>query len=504
VGAALALYLLTFILCFDHSRWYRRGLFTALMTVAIGVVCYLLYEGNSASLTYQVAGYLTLLFTACMVCHGELYRLKPAPVHLTRYFLSIAAGGAVGGLFVALVAPYIFSQYLELHVGVWSLAYVVGVVAYVRRSRTLALAPFLGLVLVALVVPALQVKHPEGWLDWLRLYGREIQIFFLHYWREAVALVIVFALCMGDRRRGWSREWQPRQAGFPLLLSFGLGVVLVLQAVRQDSAALAGGRNFYGTLHVFEYNAHEPRAHYHLLRHGGTTHGLQFVAQPQSTWPTSYYGRSSGVGLAIKHLPEDRPRRIGLVGLGTGTLLAYGRPGDIFRIYEINPAVERIARSHFTYLEDTEAQVELVLGDARLSMENELARGEPQQFDLLVLDAFSSDAIPVHLLTREAMVDYVQHLAPGGVIALHISNRYLDLRPVVAYLADDAGLTMAMIQDDPGDEWWSYRTSWVLLAQDPAFLAIQEIADVTDDPKPLEPAVGLWTDDFASLFRILR
>ena len=500
----LALYLLTFILCFDHSRWYHRGFFTALLTLAIGVICYLLHEGNSAPLAYQVSGYTVLLFAACMVCHGELYRLKPAPVHLTRYFLSISAGGALGGIFVALAAPYLFSQYLELHIGVWALAYVVGVVALVRRIRTLAIAPFFGLLLIALVLPALEVQHPEGWLDWLRLYAREQKIFFLNYWKEALALLVAFVLCFGDRRRGWSREWHPRQAGYPLLLSFGLGIVLVMQAGQQDSTALAGGRNFYGTLHVFEYNAHEPRAHYHLLRHGGTTHGLQFLAHPQSTWPTSYYARSSGVGLAVAHLPVERQRRVGVVGLGTGTMLAYGREGDVFRLYEINPAVERIARSHFTYLADSQARVDLVMGDARLSMENELARGEAQQFDLLVLDAFSSDAIPVHLLTREALAIYLQHLAPGGVVAVHISNRYLDLQPVIAHLADDAGLAMAVIQDDPGDEWWSYRTTWVLLAPDRAFLAAEAIADVTDDPKPREPDVGLWTDEYASLFSILR
>jgi hypothetical protein len=502
--APLALYLLSFILCFDHPRWYRRGTFTVIVTLSIGVVCHLLYQGNSAPLSQQVIGYTVLLFAACMVCHGELYRLKPAPVHLTRYFLSIAAGGAVGGLFVGLAAPYWFSQYLELHIGLWALAYVIGVVALLRQSRSLVFAPLLGLALVALALPALEVEHPEGVWSWVKLYWREIKIFFLEYWREAVGVLIVFLLCVGDVRRGWSRGWRPRQAGFTLLLSFGLGIVLVLHAAKQDSTALAGGRNFYGTLHVFEYSRDLPRAHYHLLRHGGTTHGLQFVEYPQAMWPTSYYARSSGVGLAVQQLPEDRPRRIGLVGLGTGTLLAYGREGDVFHVYEINPAVERIARSHFTYLESTPARVELVMGDARLSMEQELARGEPQQFDLLALDAFSSDAIPVHLLTREALALYLQHLKPEGLIAVHISNRYLDLRPVLALLADNAGLAMAVIQDDPSDDWWLYRTTWVLLARDPTALAGEAIADVTDDPRPLEPQVGLWTDEYASLFRILR
>lgn len=502
--APLALYLLSFILCFDHARWYRRGFFAGLMTLAVGVVCYLLFEGNGAPLEQQVVGYMVLLFAACMVCHGELYRLKPAPVHLTRYFLFIAAGGAFGGVFVGVVAPYLFNQYLELHVGLWLLAYATGLVALLHRARALVFGPMAGLVLVALVVPALQVEYPEGVADWFRLYGRELHLFWLNYWPEILGLIAVFALCVGDWRRGWSREWYPRQGGFTLLLSFGLGVVLVIQAAKQDRDALAGVRNFYGTLHVFEYNTDEPRAHYYLLRHGGTTHGLQFSAHPQATWPSSYYANTSGVGLAVQHLPADRPRRIGVVGLGTGSMAAYGREGDLIRFYDINPAVERIARDHFTYLENSPAEIEVVLGDARLSMERELERGEAQQYDLLVLDAFSSDAIPVHLLTREAFAVYLAHLAPGGVIAVHISNRYLDLRPVVQRLAEHTGLAMAVIQDDPGDEWWSYRTTWVLLTADPAFLAAERIAEVTDDPKPVEEDVRLWTDDFASLFPILH
>lgn len=500
----LALYLLSFILCFDHPRWYRRGLFAALTTLAVGVVCHLLFHGNGAPIEQQVTGYCALLFTACMLCHGELYRLKPPPVRLTGYFLSIATGGALGGAFVAVVAPYVFDQYLELHVGLWALAYVAGIVALTRRARALVYGPAAGLLLIVLVVPALQVEHAEGGGDWFRLFGRELHIFFLNFGPEALALAAAFALCAGDWRRGWMREWRPRQGGFTLLLSFALGIVLVLHAVKQDRDALSGGRNFYGTLHVFEYNTEEPRAHYLLLRHGGTTHGLQFVALPQATWPTSYYARSSGLGLAMEQLPADRPRRVGVVGLGTGTMAAYGREGDVYRLYDINPAVERLARLHFTYLQNSAAETEVVLGDARLSMEEELARGEPQQFDLLALDAFSSDAIPVHLLTREALAIYRRHLAPDGVIAVHVSNRYLDLRPVVQRLAEDAGLVMAVIQDDPEDEWWSYRTTWILLTRNAQFLAAEPIADVTDDPKPVKASVGLWTDDYASLFPILK
>lgn len=500
----LSLYLISFILCFDHPRWYRRGFFAGLTTLAVGVVCHLLFRGNAAPLEQQVAGYCVLLFASCMLCHGELYRLKPAPVRLTGYFLSIATGGALGGLFVGVVAPYLFTQYLELHVGLWTLAYAAGVVALVHRARALVFGPMAGLAATALTVPALRVEDAAGWGEWGRLFGEELSRFFAEFGLEALGLAALFILCVGDWRRGWMREWRPRQGGFTLLLSFALGMVLVLHATKQDEHALSAGRNFYGTLHVFEYNAEEPRAHYHLLRHGGTTHGLQFTALPQATWPTSYYARSSGLGRAIGQLPVESEWRIGVVGLGVGTMAAYGRVGDRFRVYEINPAVERLARTHFTYLERSAATVEVVLGDARLSLEDELARAEPQEFDVLALDAFSSDAIPVHLLTREAFEVYLGHLAEGGVIAVHVSNRYLDLRPVVQRLAEDARLHLAVVQDDPEDEWWSYRTTWILLTRDAELLAAEPIAEVTDDPKPVDPLVGLWTDDHASLFPILK
>ncbi|HEX2099328.1 MAG TPA: hypothetical protein VHF69_01625, partial [Candidatus Synoicihabitans sp.] len=200
----LALYLISFILCFDHPRWYRRGLFATLVTLAIGVVCYLLFEGNGAPLEQQVIGYLVLLFTACMLCHGELYRLKPAPAYLTRYFLAIAAGGAAGGLFVGLAAPYLFSQYWELHVGLWSLAYVMGLVALLFQVRAFVYGPLLGLALIGLAVPALSVEYPEGVVDWFRLYGREIEIFVLLFWKEMLAFVLMAALSLGHWRRGWT------------------------------------------------------------------------------------------------------------------------------------------------------------------------------------------------------------------------------------------------------------------------------------------------------------
>ena len=299
-------------------------------------------------------------------------------------------------------------------------------------------------------------------------------------------------------------EWQPRMAGFVMAMSFVLGAIFFLQSRnRGDVPVLSASRNFYGTLKVYDYSADDPERHYHLLLHGATTHGLQFVSEERAMWHTTYYGKTSGVGRALGLLPEGN-RRIGLVGLGTGTLASYGTPGDYLRIYEINPAVEELARSRFTYLQRCPAKVDVVMGDARLSMERELASGQPQRLDLLALDAFSSDAIPVHLLTREAFEIYLRQLKPEGVIAVHVSNRYLNLTPVVEDLAAHFGLEIATIPDDDADEWWVYRTTWILLSKNKALLASDEIRDVAEAAGEEKVARVLWTDDHASLYEILK
>jgi hypothetical protein len=304
------------------------------------------------------------------------------------------------------------------------------------------------------------------------------------------------------RRWQVEREWQPRMGGFVMLAAAGLGAIFVVQwRAGNDPETIRASRNFYGTLRVFDYSSDNPENHYRLLMHGATTHGLQLVARP--TLPTSYYGEHSGVGLAIRQLPADRSRRLGLVGLGTGTLAAYGRAGDYLRIYEINPAVPPLARDPFTFLAGCPAKVDVVMGDARLTMERELAEGRSQQFDLLALDAFSSDAIPVHLLTREAFEVYLRQVRPDGVIAVHISNRYLDLEPVVNELARQFGLKAVSISDDEL-EWWAYSSTWILVTKNQTLLANEAIRDAADELPKGAPATVLWTDDHASLYEILK
>ena len=316
-------------------------------------------------------------------------------------------------------------------------------------------------------------------------------------------MIFIFSVT-NVRRRIFEREWQPRMGGFMMLIVAGVTAVFVMEGTGKDDHVLRASRNFYGTLKVFDYSRDDTEEHYRLLMHGATTHGLQFTSPTKSVLATTYYGPHSGVGLALNHLPRESGRRLGLVGLGTGTLAVLGRAGDYMRIYEINPAVEKLARDPFTHLAHSPAKIDVIMGDARLSMEREIAAGESQQFDLLALDAFSSDAIPVHLLTREAVALYLKHLRPDGVLAVHISNRYLNLEPVVSALTKEFGLSMATISDDDELDWWIYSTTWILVTKNKALLATTEIREATDDPpKKARPTV-LWTDDHAALYEILK
>jgi len=257
-------------------------------------------------------------------------------------------------------------------------------------------------------------------------------------------------------------------------------------------------RNFYGALAVVDDGSPgEPDAVRKLI-HGTINHGQQFLAPDRRRLPTTYYGPNSGVGLAIEHTRRSS-QRVGVIGLGTGTLATYGRPGDYYRIYEINPLVVQIAHSHFHFLEDSQAKVEVALGDARLSLERE----PPQGFDVLAVDAFSGDSIPVHLLTAEAFQVYFRHLAPGGVLAVHVSNRYLDLKPVVRKLADRFGYSAVLVDTEDGEDDGTFGATWVLVTRNRAFLDTPEVAMAASEA-PLRADLPLWTDDYSNLFRILK
>ncbi|MEW6303472.1 MAG: fused MFS/spermidine synthase, partial [Verrucomicrobiota bacterium] len=392
----LSLYLLSFIICFDNPRWYSRLWYGVALVPSIAGVCWVMFLENEASIIWQVVAFAGSMFLCCMVCHGELYSLKPTPKHLTGYYLMISVGGALGGVFVAVIAPLFFKDYYEYHVALM-LCWALAVAVYVTDRAS---------------------KAWRGGPWWL--------------------------------------------CGTFTVATVALAVTLVAETTYGTSKVITRKRNFYGVLAVYEYYKDDPTAHHYLLQHGRITHGLQFTEDLAARWPTSYYGEQTGIGLALRHFPRQENRRIGLVGLGTGTLAVYGKTGDYLRIYDINPDVLEIARNPFTHLRDCLASHDVILGDARLSMEFE----PPQQFDILALDAFSSDAIPVHLLTKESFELYLRHIKPDGVIAVHISNRLLNLEPVLLSLSKEFGLKYAMVEHSEEDEkWWMYSTTWVLLTR---------------------------------------
>lgn len=503
----LSLYLLTFIICFDSPRWYARLPFTLALVLASAGICWALAHGANWPLWKQATVYGGGLFVCCMVLHGELYRLRPDPARLTSFYLMIAAGGALGGCLVAIGAPLFFRDYYELHWGLFACGLLFLVVCMGEATGDLpgrySAAPNAReWRWLACLLPVLAFVGLDRWLSALSIQVQLVpRIYFtglrLGLWLFFLGLVISWIVRQKFRS---FQYWRVLACAWLTLGFAALATDLWLQAGNDDPEIVYKSRNFYGVLTVYERRKNEPLEHYFLLQHGRITHGLQFADPSEAAWPTTYYAPSSGVALGLQAIPS-RPRRIGIVGLGTGTLTAYGEPDDYFRIYEIDPQVVELARSRFTYLGRCPADVDIALGDARLSLERE----SPQQFDLLALDAFSSDSIPVHLLTREAFQLYQRHVKTNGIIAVHISNHFLDLEPVVLNLARQFGYHVANIDfEEQSDQWWLYASSWMLLSRDPRLLDDPEISALALPPKTNALSAPLWTDDFASLFQILK
>jgi MFS family permease/SAM-dependent methyltransferase len=319
---------------------------------------------------------------------------------------------------------------------------------------------------------------------------------FTGYYELGIGLVVLAALaaaCFG--RLGAV----PRYASLAVLL--GVAASAGYDGMRYQRDVLVASRSFYGVLRVKEYGVEGDQSHLRRLVHGAIMHGEQYPHASTRTMLTTYYHQDSGIGAAIRSLGE-RPARVGVIGLGVGTIAAYGRPGDIYRFYEIDARVIRIAQNEFTYLADSKAAIELQLGDARLALEREA----PRSFDVLAVDAFSSDAIPVHLITREALGVYLRHVKHDGIVAFHVSNRFLDLIPVVARLAKEHGAHAMLVRDDPDEEedYRRSRTDWVLVSRDPAALkrpAIGERGAVEPEDRP---GWRTWTDDYSNLIQILK
>ncbi len=425
----LALYLLTFILCFESSGWYRRWLFVPVMILAFaGMAITLTRDHHNQPLWIMLPLYAGGLFVACMVCHGELARAKPHPRHLTAYYLMMSVGGAIGGLFVSLAAPRFFNDLYELPVGIVSTVLVVAWV-FAREGNVLSQAAS----------------------------------------RSSLALAAVLAA----------------------------GLAYAYKDLAEDTRVIV--RNFYAALRVHDAGTGDDVMR--VLTHGTITHGKQFLSAEKRSWPTTYYGEKSGVGLAIetRRIMSGGAIKIGVVGLGVGTLATYGHAGDSVRIYEIDPQVVDLAKKEFFYLTDSKANIEIALGDARLSMENE----RPQQFDVLAIDAFSSDSIPVHLLTLEAFTTYFKHIKAGGLLAVHISNRHLDLQPVLAEATKALKKSVRLIDTEDEEALGTYGATWVLISDADEIFSHEILKAVAEALEP-KRSVGLWTDNFSDVYRILK
>ncbi len=504
----LCLYLLSFILCFEFDRFYSRAVFGPLFAASVGWAALVLFRGFSIPIRLQIVAYSLALFTGCVVCHGELARSRPEPSRLTVFYLMIAAGGAAGGVLVGVVAPLVFHGFWEIHIALF-LSGLLALVALVRddeswlqRGRPWPAAP----VLLAAGALAYSVRNEHLLALVVNRFHRVAASGSGRAALVAAALALAAALWL--LRPVFAVRGRPWFAGGCLVGSLGLLAYVLAADVRGfQQAAISISRNFYGVLTVEVYDQDVPDLYRWELRHGHIAHGFQFQTPEKRDMPTTYYGEGSGIGLALLHHPRRAagPLRVGVIGLGVGTLAAYGRPGDTMRFYDINPEVVRLsgpAGELFSYVRDCRAKVDVVLGDARLSLERELARGAPQNFDVLAVDAFTSDSIPVHLLTREALDVYLAHLATQGILALHISNRSLDLVPVVRGLAESRRLAVCLIDTNKANEtiWGS---TWLLLARDPHALDSDEI-QLASKPFPAHSSIRLWTDDYSNLFQVLK
>ena len=420
----LAVYLLTFILCFEGRNWYRRDTYLGSLAWVLCVMAWFLADKDlQFELLWHIAVFTIGLFFVCMFCHGELARRRPGARHLTLFYLVVSLGGVIGGVLVGIVAPVTLPGYLELD----------------------------------------------------------------------LALIVVAALALGTNLR----RPLPIVGLLAVVLAFTCGALIWrVRHFTEDTVYIE--RNYYGVLRVKETQMRDddPETRYRSLVHGSILHGEQWLAEKFRRTATTYYKTTSGLGLTLAAF-EGMPIRVGIIGLGAGTIAAYGDADDVYRFYDINPAVVGVAKKWFTFLADSPAKIEIVLGDARLSLEREA----PQGFDVLAVDAFSGDSIPVHLITVEAFTEYLRHLKPGGVIAFHVSNRFLDLKPVLLAIAQKHKLEYAYLHES--GETGGTTSDWVILTRDKSFILRPTIVEATEPVAP-RPDWRLWTDSYNNLIQVFR
>lgn len=420
----LAVYLLTFILTFESSRWYRPSLYLGSLVWLLAVMAWFLADKRlQFELLWQIAVFSVGLFFVCMFCHGELAARRPGARHLTLFYLMVSLGGVIGGALVGIVAPVALPGYLELEI--------------------------------------------------------------------ALVVIAILALLVNMQRPIWV-------LGVLGLTIAGTAAALVyrIETFTEDTVHIE--RNYYGVLRVKQNRTTVggQELMYRSLVHGAILHGEQWLDDRYRRSATTYYKTTSGIGRTLIEL-EGRPIKVGIIGLGAGSIAVYADGDDTYRFYDINPAVIRVANTWFTYLKDSPGKIETVLGDARLSLERE----PPQQFDVLAVDAFSGDSIPVHLITVEAFTEYLRHMKPGGVIAFHVSNRFLDLKPVLLAIAERHHLEYAYVHET--GEGGGTTSDWVLLTRNKPFLLKQSIVEATEPVAP-RPDWRVWTDDYNNLVQVFR
>jgi hypothetical protein len=418
----LGLYLLSFVLTFDLEGLYRRRIWIWLLAAALGGMSYGLATWNSRTpLKLVIPVFCAGLFVACMVCHGELVKRKPAPRYLTSFYLMMALGGSLGGLLIGVAAPRLLPGYFELPLALLGCA--------------------------ALMLTVIEYR----------------------FWKCTASVACLAAVAVV------------------------FAAITFVSSYRDSTRAMV--RNFYGGLRVTEQDGGTGKESRTMV-HGTVIHGKQFMAPERRTERITYYAPESGVGLALKSL-RPGPLRVGVIGLGSGSLAAYAERGDLFRFYEINPLVEKLSREQFTYLSDCRGKTEVILGDGRLSLERE----PDQHYDLLVVDAFSGDSIPVHLITRQALELYFRHLRPGGILALHVTNSHLNLPPVVETLRRGLGMYAVIITNERDGMRRVFSADWALLSS--RQITDPEVVNSAGE-LPFRPELRAWTDDYNNLFQILK
>ncbi|WP_271300760.1 spermidine synthase [Sphingomonas sp. CV7422] len=477
----LGLYLLSFTIAFAANREIA-DLLTRIAPITILMFGGVMIGGFNESPLINLAIALTLLFMVSVALHTQLYRLRPEPDRLTGFYLAMAVGGALGGVFAGLVAPVVFDWTYEYPILIFAAGLLVPQVFLTHRIRGLWRTPakrrfaYAGVIALLVLLTTLTFRGPAD------LFGEG------HQGLTFIGIALIGVISVGAR------------LSYALILAVALVIFGGWRAVELSLAHGARTRSYFGV-----YTVRDGRG-VRELDHGTTVHGIQFTGSPVlERLPTTYYAPPSGIGRAMEALDGlyGPTARVGVVGLGTGTLACYAQPAQRWRFYEIDPVVVRIARDtgQFTYLRDCLPHPDIRVGDARISLEAD----RPASLDLLALDAFSSDAIPMHLMTQEAFADYARVLQPRGLLLVHISNRFLDLEPVVAAAARAGGWQAVKLYYQPPQQTpVASPSQWIALSRDAATMRALKAADRRWAPLVGRPGFVAWTDDYSTILPLLK